>query len=64
MLFANRAWFDYIIDRIPARRAGEAHDLDGAVVFLAAEESAYVNGRILLVDGGFTTGATRAAASP
>mgnify|MGYP001343727976 CR=1 FL=1 len=60
-LFQNQKWFEYIIDRIPARRVGEEHDLDGAVVFLASEESAYVNGQIRLVDGGITTGATRAS---
>jgi hypothetical protein len=34
------------------------------VVFLAAESSRYVTGQTLLVDGGISTGATRALAQP
>jgi gluconate 5-dehydrogenase len=34
--------------------------LDAAVVFLAAEATRYVTGQTLLVDGGISTGATRA----
>jgi len=51
---------DYLIDRIPMKRPGEAHDLDGAVVFLASESSRYITGQTLLVDGGISTGAMRA----
>jgi len=60
VLFEDQEWLDYVRDRIPARRPGEPHDLDGAVVFLAAECSRYITGQTLLVDGGFTTGAVRA----
>ena len=42
-----------ILKRIPANRWGEAEDLQGAAVFLASDASAYVNGHILAVDGGF-----------
>ena len=35
-------------------------DLDGALLFLAAECSRYVTGQTLLVDGGISTGATKA----
>ena len=42
-----------ISDRIPAQRWGEPEDLGGAVVFLAAPASDYVNGHVLTVDGGW-----------
>lgn len=66
VLYENKEWLDYLIDRIPIKRPGEPHDLDGAVVFLASESSRYITGQTLLVDGGISTGATRAtvASSP
>ncbi|MET7694084.1 SDR family oxidoreductase [Streptomyces sp. NPDC005483] len=42
-----------ILDRIPARRWGDADDLAGATVFLASDAAAYVHGTILPVDGGW-----------
>lgn len=39
--------------RIPAARWGDPSDLAGAVVFLASAASDYVNGHILVVDGGW-----------
>ena len=39
--------------RIPAGRWGEPDDLAGAVVFLASRASDYVNGHVLVVDGGW-----------
>jgi len=63
VLYENKEWVDYLCDRIPAKRPGEPHDLDAAVVFLAAESSRYVTGQTLLVDGGISTGATRAVVS-
>jgi gluconate 5-dehydrogenase len=43
---------DYLLSHIPARRFGTDHDLKGAAVFLASDASAYVNGHVLVVDGG------------
>jgi NAD(P)-dependent dehydrogenase (short-subunit alcohol dehydrogenase family) len=60
VLYENKAWVEYLKDRIPVRRPGEPRDLDGAVVFLASESSRYITGQILLVDGGISTGAMRA----
>jgi gluconate 5-dehydrogenase len=48
------------VDRIPLKRPGLPNDLDGAIVFLAADASAYLTGQTLLVDGGISTGATKA----
>ncbi len=42
-----------ILERIPAGRWGEASDYKGPAVFLASEAGAYVNGHILVVDGGW-----------
>ena len=39
---------------IPAERYGEEGELDTATLFLASEASAYVNGIMLPVDGGYT----------
>jgi NAD(P)-dependent dehydrogenase (short-subunit alcohol dehydrogenase family) len=60
VLYENKEWVDYLCDRIPLKRPGAPNDLDAAVVFLAAESSRYITGQILLVDGGISTGATRA----
>lgn len=59
-LYENREWVEYLCDRIPVKRPGRPEDLDAAVVFLASEASRYVTGQTLLVDGGISTGATRA----
>ncbi len=42
-----------ILERIPAGRWGTPEDFAGPVVFLASDASAYVNGEILTVDGGW-----------
>jgi gluconate 5-dehydrogenase len=60
VLYENKEWVEYLCDRIPVKRPGQPEDLDAAVVFLAAESSRYVTGQTLLVDGGISTGATRA----
>jgi NAD(P)-dependent dehydrogenase (short-subunit alcohol dehydrogenase family) len=60
VLYEDPEWVEYLTDRIPVKRPGLPHDLDGAVVFLASEASRYITGQTLLVDGGISTGATRA----
>ena len=64
VLYEDPAWVEYLIERIPVRRPGQPNDLDGAIVFLASEASRYVTGQTLLVDGGISTGSTRATVAP
>ena len=42
-----------ILSRIPAGRWGEPDDFKGPAIFLASAASDYVNGEILVVDGGW-----------
>jgi len=42
-----------VLEHIPAARWGDPYDLMGAVVFLASRASDYVNGHVLVVDGGY-----------
>jgi len=63
-LYENQDWVDYLIERIPLKRTGRPDDLDGAIVFLASEASRYITGQTLLVDGGISTGSTRATVPP
>jgi 2-deoxy-D-gluconate 3-dehydrogenase len=42
-----------ILERIPAGRWGEPEDLAGAAVFLSSQASDYINGHVLVVDGGW-----------
>lgn len=59
-LYDNKKWVDYLIDRIPMKRVGQPNDLDGTVIFLASDASAYMTGQTLLVDGGISTGSMKA----
>ena len=49
------AGFDaWLRSRVPAGRWGEPDELGGAVVFLASAASDFVNGQVLVVDGGLS----------
>ncbi len=60
VMYENAGWVEYLSERIPLGRPGAPDDLDGAIVFLASEESRYMTGQTLLIDGGISVGALRA----
>lgn len=41
------------LSRIPMKRFGNVEELCGAAVFLSSEAASYVNGEVIVVDGGF-----------
>jgi gluconate 5-dehydrogenase len=54
-LVENEEFSNWLCRRTPAGRWGKVEELGGAVVFLAAPASDFVNGQILYVDGGLTS---------
>lgn len=45
---------EYVVKNAPAGRLGTPDDLTAAIAFFASENSAYVTGQVLTVDGGLT----------
>ena len=53
----NRGYFstpagEALVKRIPQRRVGKPEDLDGALLLLASDASAFMTGSVIVVDGG------------
>jgi 3-oxoacyl-[acyl-carrier protein] reductase len=48
---------DVIKKLIPMRRFGQPEDIARVAVFLASDESSYLTGQVLTVDGGLSLGA-------
>ncbi len=51
--FADSALRSWTLEQIPLGRFGEPDDLAGAVLYLASDESRWVTGTTLVVDGGY-----------
>ncbi len=60
VMYDDTAWVEYLSERIPLGRPGQPGDLDGTLLFLASDASAYVTGQTILVDGGISVGQVRA----
>ncbi|RWP66586.1 glucose 1-dehydrogenase [Mesorhizobium sp.] len=53
-LMSDEAFTKWVEARTPAGRWAQPEELGGAVVFLASDAAAYVNGHVLAVDGGLS----------
>jgi len=53
-LLDDAAFTKWVEERTPAGRWAKPAELGGAVVFLASDAAAYVNGHVLAVDGGLS----------
>ena len=53
-LLEDKAFTAWVEARTPAGRWAKPQELGGAVVFLASDAAAYVNGHVLAVDGGLS----------
>lgn len=53
-LVENKDFSDWLCSRTPAGRWGNVEELIGAAIFLSSNASNFVNGHVLLVDGGLT----------
>ncbi|MCX7803726.1 MAG: SDR family oxidoreductase [Planctomycetota bacterium] len=56
---ADRKWVEGTLSHIPLGRPAECEDVAYAVLFLAAPESRYITGTVIVVDGGWTAGFSR-----
>jgi NAD(P)-dependent dehydrogenase (short-subunit alcohol dehydrogenase family) len=58
LAYVNRPDFDAQVEAIsarhPLRRIGEPTDMGGPAVFLLSDDSAWMTGQTLIVDGGYT----------
>lgn len=49
----NKTSIEGILSRVPLRRVGKPEEVANAVVFLASDESSYMTGSVVVVDGGW-----------
>lgn len=50
----SKELLDQLIQATPLQRLGKPSDIANAALFLASDESAYITGAELVIDGGFS----------
>ncbi len=45
---------DKLLEHVPLRRMGQAHEVAELVAFLASDRAAYITGQVIAIDGGLT----------
>jgi NAD(P)-dependent dehydrogenase (short-subunit alcohol dehydrogenase family) len=53
-MFGDESSMAFLRRNTPMGRAGDEHELDGALLFLASDASTFVTGQTLAIDGGWT----------
>ncbi|MBZ0308021.1 MAG: glucose 1-dehydrogenase [Anaerolineae bacterium] len=53
-LWSNEQIHRRLVENTPAGRIGQPEELVGAAIYLASEESSYMTGQVMVVDGGTT----------
>jgi NAD(P)-dependent dehydrogenase (short-subunit alcohol dehydrogenase family) len=56
VLVENDTFRSMVVDRTALKRVGQPEDISGAAVYLASDESDYLTGDIMVIDGGWTLG--------
>lgn len=56
VLVDNDAIRSAVIERTAVKRIGQPEDIAGAAVYLASDESDYLTGDVMVIDGGWTLG--------
>ena len=51
-IFANKAFMEQVMTKLPMKRIGQPNELVGPIVFLCSEASSMITGLVLSVDGG------------
>jgi len=59
LYYSDPVMTERVLSHIPMGRPGEAHEIAGAVVFLASDEASYMTGSVMTIDGGWTAGYAR-----